>query len=86
MTETICNECEHHRIPYSGAHPARWYCEKHKRLEGFGFVTRDVWDKYIPFLPCHQVNGGCCPLFERTKDEHQPSVSEQVDQRGRSAK
>lgn len=81
MTETICNECEHHRIPYSGAHPARWYCEKHKRLEGFGFVTHDVWDKYIPFLPCHQVNGGCCPLFERKKDEHQPSVPEQVAKR-----
>ncbi len=48
-----------------GSPPWRWMCAKHKRLDGFGFVTRDTWDEAPPFLYCNNVNGGVCPLFEK---------------------
>lgn len=37
----------------------------HKRLEGFGFVSRTMWDNTEPYLRCNQVNGGMCPLFKK---------------------
>jgi hypothetical protein len=40
-------------------------CIKHKRMEGFGFVTAGMWDDMPPYLYAKDVNGGACPLFEK---------------------
>ena len=65
---TLCVECEHCSKPSKSTPPWLWLCREHKRLEGFGFVTRDTWDNAPPFLRCKDVNGGACPLFETRKE------------------
>lgn len=61
---TICAECEHLHPDGLKNWPGRWMCLKHPRVEGFGFVTNTEWDSFPPYLYCHNVNGGECPLFE----------------------
>lgn len=67
MDYTVCSECRN--CDNSSKHPAYWLCTKHKRAEGFGFVTVEYWDNAPPFLYCKNVNGGFCPLFERREDD-----------------
>ena len=68
---TICADCRN-LSRHKSAPPWRWLCIRHKRAEGFGFVTREYWDD-APYLRCADVNGGFCPLFEKraeTELEH----------------
>ena len=58
---TWCENCQHRR---EAKVPWHDYCVMHPRLAGFGFVRRTEWDQEAPFLRCHQVNGGACPLYE----------------------
>ncbi|KKM19363.1 hypothetical protein LCGC14_1656450 [marine sediment metagenome] len=64
--ETYCHDCDHRTN--GQAPPWRWMCLKHPRLDGFGYVTRKTWDNFPPYLFCHHVNGGACPLFEPRKE------------------
>lgn len=61
---TYCDDCKHVYKANKSDSPSRWMCVHHKRLEGFGFVTRTTWDNAPPYLFCKDVNGGLCPLFE----------------------
>lgn len=73
---TICSECTHLHGDSHGP-PWYWLCSRHPRMEGFGFVTRKIWDKFPPFLFCRDVNGGACPLYEeKENDESIGSISE----------
>lgn len=65
---TYCADCKHVH-PESGGAPWTWMCSKHERREGYGFVTKEVWDKFPPFLYCKDVNGGACPLYEERENE-----------------
>ena len=67
MDFTVCENCKH--CDSSAKHSAYWLCMKHKRADGFGFVTTDKWDDKEPYLYCRHVNGGYCPLFEEAKNE-----------------
>lgn len=60
---TLCIDCDNLHDDRK-RHPAYWMCRKFPRLEGFGFVTRDLWDSFPPFMYASQINGGACPLFE----------------------
>lgn len=62
---TYCADCKHVFKERKSDPPWRWMCVKHKRMDGFGFVTKDCWDDMPPFLYAKDVNGGDCPLFER---------------------
>ena len=62
---TYCRDCQNVESGTRKQPPYRWRCLKHPRLEGFGFVTPDLWDDEPPFLRCVDVNGGACVLFER---------------------
>ncbi len=69
MAETICMDCDHLSESRSG-HPRYWMCLKFpRRNEGFGFVTRDVWEKASPYAYCSDINHGLCPLFEPKKEK-----------------
>lgn len=59
---TYCSDCDN---CIKGKHvaPYMWLCAKHKRADGFGFVTPTSWDNAEPYLRCKDVNGGFCPLF-----------------------
>lgn len=62
---TYCADCAHvYKVGKSDA-PWRWLCIKHKRGEGYGFVTATTWDNAPPYLNCKDVNAGYCPLFEK---------------------
>ena len=61
---TICADCDNLSQTGKSDPPWRWLCVKHKRLDGFGFVTQDTWDSMPPYLYCKDVNGGACPLFK----------------------
>lgn len=65
MPPTYCKDCAHAFMERKNDPPWRWMCIKHKRLEGFGFVTDTTWDDMPPYLYCKDVNGGACPLFEQ---------------------
>ena len=65
---TFCSDCAHKRQDSESQPPWYWYCNRHPRLEGFGFVTRR-WRPDPPFLKCVDLNGGACPLFEQRNDE-----------------
>ena len=60
---TLCSDCKHVRLNYKSDSPWKWYCIKHPRLAGWGFVT-DKMLNMAPFLRCVDVNGGACPLYE----------------------
>lgn len=62
---TWCDDCEHVEPASRKQPPWRWLCLKNPRLEGFGFVTREKWDDFPPFLYCKDLNGGACPLYTR---------------------
>lgn len=65
MPITICKDCV--ECNQDGP-PWYWTCQRHIRVEGFGFVTRDEWPTMPPRLYCHHVNGGACPLFKLKKE------------------
>lgn len=65
---TWCENCQHRR---EASVPWHDYCVKHPRRAGFGFVRKSEWDKQAPFLRCHAVNGGNCPLYEAKEDVRQ---------------
>ena len=65
---TLCKDCDHVEPTSRKAHPWRWLCTRHKRGEGFGFVTDEAWDKFPPYLYCADVNGGFCPLYAPLRD------------------
>ena len=61
---TYCESCEF--VMRSKNDPAfRWLCSRHKKLEGFGFVSRITWDNGEPYMRCHVVNAGLCPLYQK---------------------
>ena len=60
-----CQDCKH--ADKTGP-TWSWLCRKHPSQQGFGFVTREWWDKDAPFLRCKDVNAGSCPLFEEAED------------------
>lgn len=64
LEPTYCADCAHLYKAGKNDAPQRWMCIKHKRAEGFGFVTKDTWDNAPPYLFCRDVNAGFCPLFE----------------------
>ncbi len=66
---TYCVDCQHVHADSIKRHPAKWLCTKFPRMDGFGFVTPEAWDKFDPFMNCHGINGGACPLFEMKRDE-----------------
>ncbi len=51
-------------------------CIKHPRLDGFGFVRYDEWDRLAPYLFCRDVNGGACPLYEPKREGKDDGKSE----------
>jgi len=59
---THCENCIHCDKVGKEIHPRAWLCMKHKRLEGFGFVST-TGRGLPPYLNCYQVNGGACPLY-----------------------
>jgi len=59
---TLCEDCDN-VIREKNTQPRFWLCAKHKKLEGFGFVTRTSWDNGEPYLRCYQINFGVCPNF-----------------------
>lgn len=61
---TYCQDCTHVYRAEKRDPPWRWLCIKHRRVEGFGFVTTGAWDDFPPYLYCRDVNGGQCPLYE----------------------
>lgn len=62
---TICSACQHVHEDSRKGHPRYWLCVKFPSRDGFGFVTRDTWDKAEPYRRCGQINTeGMCPLFE----------------------
>lgn len=65
---TYCESCDHVSRAREGTPSYRWLCLKHPNDAGFGFVTREFWDKDDPYLRCVNVNGGNCPLFEKRKE------------------
>lgn len=62
---TICDHCAHVYRERRSDPPWRWMCIKHKRGEGFGFVTAGMWDDFPPYAFCKDVNLGHCPLYEK---------------------
>ena len=66
MTHTFCEDCKH--CDKTSKHQRYWLCRRHKRVDGFGFITKDMWDNAEPFLYCRNVNGGLCPLYEEIKE------------------
>lgn len=64
MTATFCEDCENIVESSRKLAPRLWLCAKFKRLEGIGFVTRNVWAEHEPYMRCVGINGGDCPLFE----------------------
>lgn len=60
---TLCNHCDNVHPESRHSQPWRWMCTKFPRLEGFGYVTDDRWDKFPPFMFCNDINGGACPLY-----------------------
>lgn len=73
---TYCDDCCHMRKPAKSAPPWNWFCGRHPRLEGFGWVTKTEWDEAVPFLKCVNVNGGACPLFEQKPDDFDDRILE----------
>ena len=66
-----CNDCEHLHGNRS-RHPRYWMCSKFPRREGFGFVTRNAWDKFDPYMYASDINGGACPLWTRKRTKEEP--------------
>lgn len=62
---TWCHDCDFLHRENRNDPPYRWLCMRHKRADGFGFVTRGTWDNAPPYLYAKDVNGGFCPLFKR---------------------
>lgn len=69
MTPTYCHACDHVVEDTRKRSPHQWLCNRHKRLEGQGFVHPDYWTSEEPFLRCSAVNGGLCPLFETRRQK-----------------
>jgi len=76
---TLCRDCKHVRINYKSDPPWRWYCIMHPRLAGWGFVT-DTMLNMPPYLRCHDVNGGACPVFEAGANQLPQQTDEEIDQ------
>ncbi len=68
---TWCEDCDNLHSDRKG-HPAYWMCRKFPRLAGFGFVTHETWDDMKPYMLCHQINGGACPLFTPMEKPNAP--------------
>jgi len=68
---TFCIDCRHVHEAGKKISPFRMLCNRHKRLEGQGFIHPDWWVEHEPFLRCIDVNGGMCPLFEPAYTEEQ---------------
>lgn len=72
---TFCERCAHVYKPDKNDAPWRWLCIKHRRVEGFGFVTTGAWDGFPPYLYCKDVNGGQCPLYEEAEAPQEKAKS-----------
>ena len=68
---TFCESCQH--VMKKGPSYA-WTCQKFPRKEGFGFVTRDVWDREVPHMRCTGINGGACPVYQEVRDDGEVDV------------
>lgn len=72
---TYCEHCANvYRVERRDP-PWRWLCIRHRRVEGFGFVTSSTWDDAPPYLYCRDVNGGQCPLYTPIE----PKSTEAID-------
>lgn len=63
---TLCEECEHLHPTSDKRPPYRWMCMKFKRVEQDNFLTKNE-RLTEPYMYCQNINGGICPLFEKTK-------------------
>lgn len=66
---TYCENCKHVYRERKNDTPYKWLCIKHKRAEGFAFVTRTSWDGDPPYGYCRIMNLGHCPLYEEAPPE-----------------
>ncbi len=64
---TLCEDCQHMHPDSRNGPSWRAMCSKFPRLEGMGFVTRNIWDRDPPYMYCHNINGGACCVFEKRK-------------------
>lgn len=70
-----CEACEFCIKPGETTPPWKWTCAKHKRTEGFGFVTKGLWDAATPHLYCKDMNPcGSCPLYEPKRDQQMEMI------------
>jgi hypothetical protein len=60
---TYCSECDYRIVLEPRDGPFRWLCLRHKRRDAVSFVDRRELI-VAPYVPCHKVNFGACPLFE----------------------
>ena len=62
---TLCEECEHLH-PETKRNPKYWMCMRFPRLDIQNFVSakQRLTD---PYMYCSQINGGACPLWEKSK-------------------
>lgn len=71
---TYCKDCKHVYRANKSDQPRWWMCIRHKRAEGFGFVTDQTWDNAPPYAFCREVNFGFCPLFEQREPQEEQDV------------
>ena len=66
---TYCSDCRHVYTVNKSDQPWYWLCMRHKRADGYGFVTPDAWISKPPYAYCRDVNLGMCPLFEPLQEQ-----------------
>lgn len=65
----FCEDCEHcHAPPGCEEKPYLWLCRKFPKAEGYGSISRKLWDDGQPFKRCRDVKVGQCPLYEERKE------------------
>lgn len=72
-----CIDCEHWHTDNKSLPSYRHMCAKWPNPDsaGFGFVTRDRWDKDDPFRKCSELNKhGICPLYRERRDKQMEMV------------
>lgn len=69
MTPTFCETCANVEVGSRRAHPATWLCVMFPRLDGHGYVSETYWAKNEPFMRCHGINGGKCPMYQPARKD-----------------
>lgn len=78
---TYCADCAHLYQVNPRDAPYRWLCQKFKRMDGFGFVTKDKWDDMPPYAYCKDINHGACPLWQKAAPG-QTNLPMETEERG----